>query len=119
MTTKNFTDRVQIDFGLTVDILKGLTFKTTNSYNVTNKSSWDYSPRNERTITYDGLDTFSMEMSRSSDWNSENYFNYIFDTKGHHINAMVGQSFNQSVDGFELKGSAKHMRITIVTSLLH
>ena len=48
-----------------------------------------------------------MEMSRSSDWNSENYFNYILDTKGHHINAMVGQSFNQSVDGFELKGSAK------------
>ena len=72
--SKNFTDRVQIDFGLTVDILKGLTFKTTNSYNVTNKSSWDYSPRNERTITSDGLDTFSMEMSRSSDWNSENYF---------------------------------------------
>lgn len=105
--SKNFTDQVQIDFGLTVDILKGLTFKTTNSYNVTNKSSWDYSPRNERTITSDGLDTFSMEMSRSSDWNSENYFNYIFDTKGHHINAMVGQSFNQSVDGFELKGSAK------------
>ena len=90
-----------------MDILKGLTFKTTNSYNVTNKSSWDYSPRNERTITSDGLDTFSMEMSRSSDWNSENYFNYILDTKGHHINAMVGQSFNQSVDGFELKGSAK------------
>ena len=27
--SKNFTDRVQIDFGLTVDILKGLTFKTT------------------------------------------------------------------------------------------
>ena len=105
--SKNFTDRVQIDFGLTVDILKGLTFKTTNSYNVTNKSSWDYSPRNERTITSDGLDTFSMEMSRSSDWNSENYFNYILDTKGHHINVMVGQSFNQSVDGFELKGSAK------------
>ena len=36
--------------------------------------------REQRRCPVCGLDTFSMEMSRSSDWNSENYFNYIFES---------------------------------------
>ncbi len=83
-----------------VNILKGLTFRSTANYDFSGSNSWYYNSPYLSTYyvfsTSDQLDEFGTSGSASTNMGIENFLTYDL-TKGlHHFNVMVGQSASKS-----------------------
>ncbi|MDD4032790.1 MAG: SusC/RagA family TonB-linked outer membrane protein, partial [Bacteroidales bacterium] len=83
-----------------VNLLKGLTFKSTANYDFSGSNSWYYNSPYISTYyvstTSDRLDEFGTSGSASTNMGIENFLTYDLKRSDHHFNVMVGQSASQS-----------------------
>ncbi|MDR3219284.1 MAG: TonB-dependent receptor [Dysgonamonadaceae bacterium] len=91
---------VRLDGYIEVDIMKGLTFRSTNSLNYWGGGTSNYQPIANRTFQNqnDDFDAYSVSMNGGFGMNTENYLTYNINlAKIHNLSVMLGQSFSRNM----------------------
>ncbi len=95
-TTPGYGNRVMANAYLDVKLVKGLSFRTIGSYTF---DAWDgsnFSKANNRTISGDKWDRFSMDQNQGNGLELESYLTYTWKNDNHNLTVMAGNNVSRS-----------------------
>lgn len=88
----SYNTRIFANAFIEVDLMKGLTYRTTAAMNYNHSPSYNYSERSLRTAGSTGVDNLSFTQRYNKTMDIENYLTYTFSLDKHNFTVLAGHS---------------------------